>query len=948
VLRHAALLEREQELAGILVSIAEACEGAGRIVIVQGPAGIGKTHLLFEARTQAERAGMQVLAARGSELEREFAYGLVRQLFEPVLAHASEDERAKLLAGVARQATALLGYADPIAAAEQGSNASFATLHGVYWLTANLCARKPLLLVVDDLHWGDVASLRFLAHLLPRLDGLPLLVMVALRPVAPSTSQYLVAQILTDPLATLLRLAPLSQSGSARLVRTLLDDDADEAFCAACHAATGGNPLLLHELTSIVSVEGMTPDAAGAARVAKLGYRAIGQRVTLHLAQLGTRASALCGAVAVLGEDAEPTVAASIAGLELAEALETARDLAAIEILRPHTPFGFVHPLVRDAVYEGLSLVERTQGHMRAVQLLLAAGAEPERMAAHLLLIPPAGDERAVTILRRAAEQALSRGSPEAAVAYLERCLLEPPSPEQRAEILVQVGATAQLVDMAKSVDHLQAALTLVQNCEQRALIAEMLGNALNLVGRYDEAVEVYAQAAEALGEEHADLLRRLNAGLLTVALSAPAVGQLAAGPLTEGSDEGLGSRMLDCLIALHEALAGVPADTVVPRVRRGLRDGALLQHAYGSTPFLSGCNVLMGADLEEVMPLLDAALAEAHLRGSIFAFGTLKCFRALAWLWRGFLTEAEADAQDAMHAITTARLDIGRPLAAAFLADILMEQGRLEEATAALAWIDIPNPTPATGHWYRVLESHARLLMLQKRTEESLETMLACGRSYSVHGRDNPFLVSWRSGAALALLALDRRYEARTLAVEELMLARRWGAPRTLGHALWVAGLIERGESGLDLMREAVTVLKSSPARLEYAKALIELGAALRRSGQRVTSREHLRQGLALAELCGAAPLVKRARTELRATGARLSRTERSGVATLTPSELRVAELAAAGSSNRDIAQALYVSTKTVEVHLTRVYRKLGVTGRAGLAQALVTLASSSAEKTS
>ncbi|MGH8901006.1 MAG: LuxR C-terminal-related transcriptional regulator [Egibacteraceae bacterium] len=724
-------------------------------------------------------------------------------------------------------------------------------------------------------------------------------------------------------------------------MRALLGDDGDEAFCAACHAATGGNPLLLHELTSMVVVEGVAPNAAGVARMAKLGYRAIGQRVALHLAQLGTRARALCGAVAILGEDAEPTLAAGIAGLEPAEALETARDLTAIEILRPHTPFGFVHPLVRDAVYEGLSVAERINGHMQAAQLLMAAGAAPEQMAAHLLLVPPANDEGVVTILRRAAEQAFSRGSPEAAVAYLERCLLEPLPPEQRAEILVQVGATAQLVDMAKAVDHLRAALALVQDCEQRALIAEMLGSALNFVGRYDEAVKVYSQVAEALGEKHADLQRRLKAGLLTVALSAPSVRQPATRRLMEGSDEGLGSRMLDCLTALHEALAGVPAETVVTRARRGLEDGALLQHAYGSTAFLSGCNVLMAADLEEVMPLLDAALAEAHMRGSIFAFGSLKCFRALTWFWRGFLAEAEADAQDAVHAITTARLDIGRPLAAAFLADILMEQGRLEEATAALAWVDIPEPAPATGHWYRVLESHARLLMLQRRTEEGLETMLACGRRYSVHGRNNPFLVAWRSGAALALHALDRREEARPLVAEELMLARRWGAPRTLGHALWVTGLIEGGETGLDLLREAVVILESSPARLEHAKALVELGAALRRSGQRATSREHLRQGLELAEICGAAPLVERARTELRATGARPPRTGRSGIATLTPSERRVAELAAAGDSNRDIAQALYVSAKTVEVHLTRVYRKLGITGRAGIAQALVTPAS-------
>jgi DNA-binding CsgD family transcriptional regulator len=937
---HTPLLERDRELAGLSALIASAREGAGQLVVVQGPAGIGKTRLLTAARTEAEWAGLRVLAARGSDLEREFAYGLVRQLFEPVLASGGEAERTKLLSGAAGQAAALLGYAEPIPAPQRGDDASFASLHGLFWLTANLCAQGPLLMIVDDLHWGDASSLRFLAHLLPRLDGLPLLAAVALRSAEPGFNQHLLAQIITDPLATLLRPAPLSQSGSAQLVRGLLRDDPDEAFCAACHAATGGNPLLLCELTSVAVVEGVAPSAAGVARLAKLGYQAIGQRVALRLERLGTRAKALCGAVAILGEDAEPTVAAAIAGLKLAEAFETARELAAIEILRPHAPFGFVHPLVRDAVYEGLPVAARIDGHVQAARLLAKAGAACEQVAAHLLLIPPAGDEWVVTILRHAAEEAFRRGSPEAAVTYLERCLHEPPPLEKQAEILFQAGAIAQLVDMAKAAEHLRAALTLIQNPARRALIAEMLGSTLNLVGRHDEAVEVYLQAAETLGDKHADLRQGLEVGLLTVALSAPALRELATKQLVErsngSSDKGPSSRMLDCLTAIHEAFAGVPAEAVITRVQRGLADGILLQQVNSSASFLSGCVVLMAADLDEAMPLLDTALAKAHQCGSIFAFGVLKCFRALAWFWRGALAEAEADARDAVRAIMTSRVDIARPLAASFLMDALMEQGRLEEAAVALEWAGMPKPTPPTGHWYQVLDSHAHLLLRQGRTKEGLDAMLACGRCYDVYGRKNPAIVAWRSGAAQALLALDRREEARVLAAEELTLARRWGAPRALGHALWIAGLIEGGENGLSLLHEAVTVLEPSPARLEHAKALVELGAALRRLGQRTASRQYLRRGLELAEICGAVPLFQRAQTELRATGARPRRTAHLGAAALTPSERRVAELAVAGCSNRDIAQALYITAKTVEAHLTRAYRKLGVTGRTGLAQAL------------
>jgi DNA-binding CsgD family transcriptional regulator len=948
------LLERERELAGLAVAIAEAKQGTGQLAVVQGPAGIGKTALLTAARMEAERAGMRALTARGSELEREFAYGVVRQLFESVLASATETERADLLAGAAAQATTLFGCAEPTAAQQLDGDTSFAKLHGLFWLTANLCTQGPLLVIVDDLHWCDTPSLRFFVHLLPRLDGLPLLVLLALRPFEPAADQHLLAQIVTDPLVTLVRPAPLSQPGSARLVRALLDEQAEDAFCMACHAATGGNPLLLRELASMAIFEGVTPTAAGIGRLAELASRAIGQRVALRLARLGSVAAALAGAVAILGEEAEPSQAAALAGIDPGKALEVARELAAIEILRVRSShaapgvsegmLGFVHPLVRAAVYDGMSERERIDGHARAVQLLTEAGAPSEQVAAHLLPLPPAGNEQVTVLLRQAADEAFSRGSPEIALAYLERCLKEPVPAEQRVEVLTQLGSTAQLVDMTKAVEYLTVALSLVNNSERRAMITEMLGRALQRLGRHDEAVQMYSRAADALGEAHPDLRWRLEAGLLTVALTAPALRPLAEARINRlpPTDTTVGGKMLDCVRALHETFAGVPAQIAVTHARRGLSDDTLLKHPSGNDAFISACIVLVAADHDDAMPLLDALVAEAHLRGSVFAFGILKCYRALAWLWRGFLSEAEIDVREALQAITASRLDLARPLATAFLADSLMEQGRLEEAESALKWVDVPLSAPSTGAWYRILDSRARLLMLQGRTQESLETMLACGQCYEVHGRSNPALVAWRSGAAHALLLLDRRDEARPLAAEELSLVRQWGAPRALGHALRIAGLIEGGEKGLELLREAVAVLESSPARLEYAKSLVELGAALRRLGRREESRRHLRGGVEQAEICGATSLAKRGLTELRATGARPRRTLLSGASTLTPSERQVVELAATGRSNQEIAQALYVTTKTVEAHLTRAYRKLGITSRASLAEALTTSTSS------
>lgn len=260
------------------------------------------------------------------------------------------------------------------------------------------------------------------------------------------------------------------------------------------------------------------------------------------------------------------------------------------------------------------------------------------------------------------------------------------------------------------------------------------------------------------------------------------------------------------------------------------------------------------------------------------------------------------------------------------------MEQGNLDEAEAVLTAASRP-ALPQAGYWAWLLGSRARLLTLQGRIQEGLQTWLACGRRFTAHGGQNPAVLAWRSGAALALHRLGRGDEAQELASQEVVLARRWGAPTALGRALRVAGLIRGGQDGLADLLESTTVLASSPARLEYAKTLVDLGAALRRAGRRNESRQQLRLGVELAHICGATPLVERGWTELRVSGARRRHLAPSGLDALTPSERRVAELAAAGHTNRDIAQTLFITTNTVEVHLTRIYRKLGSTGRADLA---------------
>src|SRR5438093_8355356 len=237
------LLERNEELARIESALAEARAGRGRFLVIEGPARIGKTALLAAARTAAAEGEMRVLGARGTELERDFAFGVVRQLFEPPLAEASELERADLLQAAAGVASGLLGLPGAPAAdspPSSGVDPSFAILHGLYWLCANLAAGGPLCVVVDDAHWADAPSLRYLAFLLTRLEELNVALVLATRPREAGTDAELLATVTTDPSAELIRLPPLTRAAIAQLVESRLGEAPEPAFVEACLRATRG------------------------------------------------------------------------------------------------------------------------------------------------------------------------------------------------------------------------------------------------------------------------------------------------------------------------------------------------------------------------------------------------------------------------------------------------------------------------------------------------------------------------------------------------------------------------------------------------------------------------------------------------------------------------------------------------------------------------------------
>jgi ATP/maltotriose-dependent transcriptional regulator MalT len=325
----------------------------------------------------------------------------------------------------------------------------------------------------------------------------------------------------------------------------------------------------------------------------------------------------------------------------------------------------------------------------------------------------------------------------------------------------------------------------------------------------------------------------------------------------------------------------------------------------------------------DEVASYIEAGLASARARGAAGEVAFMLTLRARLALYRGDLREAEADARDALRIADPAALDAGWRFALAVLVSVLVERGELEEAEAWLAGADRNAlMEPDTTRW-QILQARAALRRAQGRFAEAAEDGARADQERAA--------LLGRAMRALSLHGLGEHEQARRLAAEATAHAQHWGVASTLGMALRAQGLIE---GDLELLRRAVDTLAPTPRRLEHARALVDLGAALRRANRRAEAREPLAAGMDLAHRCGATALVERARVELRACGARPRRVVRSGVDALTTSELRVARLAAAGLTNREIAQTLFVTRKTVETHLAGVYRKLGVNARERLAE--------------
>jgi DNA-binding CsgD family transcriptional regulator/tetratricopeptide (TPR) repeat protein len=911
-------------------ALAGAVDGRGAFVLVEGPAGIGKTQLIAAA-TSGSVVGV-TLRARGAELEQDFAWGVVRQLFEALLSDATAAARRRLLRGPATMATAALGDAGAQAGAAPTAR------HGLYWLAINLAEQGPLTIVVDDAQWADEASLQWLAYLAARVEGQPIAVLAAVRTPDPSADREALGWIRTAPSARIVRPAPLTLKGTAELLAATagLDSVGDE-LAAASHEATGGNPFLLRALVDELVDVNAAAGTPSAAAIRALRPAAIARSVLLRLGRLPRRARDVARVLAILGGAATTPRCAELAGLSQTDAAEALATLTRTGMVVDELPPRFTHPILHAVVLEDIPAAERAALHAWAAAVLRASGATRDQVAAQLLNSEPCADPAVAAWLADAARGAQAEGAPDTAMALAERALREPPAPEERPAVLAVLGRAALQARGAAGLPRLREALEATSDPQDHAALALDLARALEGLSRNVEATAVYRDALAGLPSDspsRADLEAGLAVAaaqhLSTVPLMLEVIGpRLAAGPPDPAAEP-----LLAATVALAMTAAGGPDGL-------GLAQAALssgrLHDANPSIAVGLALAVLVWSDrIDEAVAEWDAIAERAKSAGLPLRFSFAMTFRGEAHLRAGRLLEAEADLRAALAVPGELWVEAVSPVdASALLAATLTQRGRLDEADALLSVLGPASELSDYQGNNQALLARVQLRLAQQRPSDALTDLDELGRRATAWGLVNPAAVPWRSLTALALAGTDRA-RAVELASEEVELAQGFGAARAIGIALRAAGLVDRGRSAIEALTEAVAVLEGSPAALEHARAMIDLGAALRRDGRRGPAREALAAGLDAAAACGAPPLAERARGELVAAGARPRRDRITGRDALTASELRVARLAVEGRTNREIAEALWVSIRTVETHLSHTFRKLDVTGRGELAAAM------------
>ncbi len=633
------LIEREQELRRIYRALTLARAGDGSLVILEGPAGIGKSELLGAAGQAARDHGTEVLQARGIDLEQHAPFGVAASLLGDAVQRLAERDRAGLFDGPARAARWVVDPRVPAPAEPH------ALTRGLFALTVNLARPAGLAVLVDDVQWADRPSMAFLAYLGARLTDLPIALVLAVRTGEPLAAPAVLQAIRQEPQCTVIAPPPLTEAAVGQVIREELPN-AEPEFVAACARASGGNPYFCRELVSALREEGVAPTATSAAVVERHVPDSVLRGVLLRLARLGDAAAELAAAAAILDDGATLRHAATLARLTPRAAEEAADALVAGGFLAPVEPLRFAHPLIATAIRADRPPFARSRAHRTAADILHADGAPTQEIAAHLLLARPDGEPWTVEVMRAAGHQALVAGDPQGAVRLLSRALDEPPPASERPQVLIELAEAKALHGSEGAEDLVAEAVGLLDDGQGRA-------GALRALSRIRLATGDHAAASEALRPVLAGLAgedperQQILAEYLTLntfrARLWPEAERLLS-PIVEAARAGSAPEHPGLLahVALRLAFAGERPETLRDLASRAGADDALVDvDIHGMLAGILVQALCCVDELELAEQVAGAAAAAAADRGAFFAAAAAAYHRAIPLAHRGAFAEA-------------------------------------------------------------------------------------------------------------------------------------------------------------------------------------------------------------------------------------------------------------------------------------------------------------------
>jgi DNA-binding CsgD family transcriptional regulator len=917
------LYERTDEVSAIDAAISRLDEGRGSSLLLEGRAGRGKSTLVEHAVQRGREEGARAWVVRARHLASAAPFEVLRRLLGPAVEDAGGVDA---LDGAARFAIPLF---------TPGADLSQGVDYGCQWLVAWLAERSPLVLAIDDAHWADGASLRVLLDIQADISAQPVTLVVASRPVENPEIQGLLAAMSADPDCQVLAPATLSREAVAALVTEKLGEAVSTAFVDECLKVSRGNAFYLHELLRPYDGDAQ-PNRQAFVRNGTLSLR---RTVAWRLSELGSEAVALAQAAAVLGDGCSLHLAAELARLDEETAVFQASRLEVASILQHGDPVEFLHPLLRAAVEAELPEVVRGELHARAARLLWLSREAPESVALHLVNSPGSGDDEIAAFLAEEGESALEAGSIALATQLLRRALEEPAPAGLQPRILVALGrAEHALSRFEASRRHLEAAMESDDRTVVLTAAAELFDVLLD-AGRFADLGRLHHRVVglEPTGDSLAEV--RVRAQLIVNVVMAVETDLVLPAELGEIDTDGLSvdrdiDRYLLVFAAIHErTMQNGTTGRLVQNLRRavgaldGMDDGTLslwdARAALEAATFLADDEV---AEADAILARLAPSVAK--LRGAAPTFqAELEHRRLLSALAKGEFEDVLAaialkEQRTAGH--EESRFTVGHRFVRGWIA---FQRGDYVAAGELLAARTGDDPLyPALGE------------LLAGEPQRVLDLVTAQGLSTDVDGpvtalevELDPHLV-----ASHAYALLGDRQGALREADREVAIRREYGPRFRLAQALRRRASFEPARQALEMLSEALELAESTPRKPVTVRVLASYGAALRRVERIPEARDALYRAVDMAGEMGMERLRERAHRDLVLAGGRPRRVRATGPRSLTAAQQQVARLAASGRTNRQIAEDLFVTIKTVETHLAAVYRKLGIATRDALADML------------